>query len=152
MGSLYHRFGSRAHILARLWLRIAARFQKEFFRALESGDPVEAALFTTRWCRVHLNEAQALLLYRREELADSEWPKDILEAARKLGEELVDAMRRFTERQFGSTSDEYLRKARFAVIDIPAAAVLRHLRAGEPPPQYVDDLVKQACGAILEES
>ena len=43
IGSLYHRFGSRSRILARLWLRIIADFQEDFISILGHDDPVEAA-------------------------------------------------------------------------------------------------------------
>src|ERR687897_2072654 len=43
-GSIYHRFGSRDELLARLWLRAVYRSQASFLAALEQEDPQDATL------------------------------------------------------------------------------------------------------------
>ena len=43
-GSIYHRFGSRDELIARLWMRAVYRSQASFVAALERHDPKEAAL------------------------------------------------------------------------------------------------------------
>lgn len=67
VGSIYHRFGSREEILARLWLRSVERFQAGLFAvaARADGDPhdtlVRLAGHVPAYCRAHRDEAVALV-------------------------------------------------------------------------------------------
>ncbi|MEY2422015.1 MAG: hypothetical protein QOI95_2082 [Acidimicrobiaceae bacterium] len=62
---------------------------------------------------------------------------------------MTRAMRGFTRRALGSSSAANLRRARFAVVDLPGAAVGPHLRAGDAVPAIVDDLVREAYLALI---
>jgi AcrR family transcriptional regulator len=149
VGSVYHRFPSRDMILAGLWLRTAAVFQKGFLEALQKGDAVEAALYTVRWARAHPQEGRLLLLHRQEELTWGPWPEEMKERAAGLTKELAAGFRGFTKKHFGSVSNSALESAVFALADVPLAAVQRHLQAGKPPPKSVDGLVEETCLAVL---
>jgi AcrR family transcriptional regulator len=150
VGSVYHRFTSRDEILAELWLRIVDSFQQGFLKALEEGDGLKAALHTPRWVRDNPNEGGILLLYRREELISShEWPEAVRDRALGLARELDRGIVEFVKRRFGRVTKHALRKTTFVLIDIPYAAVRRHLQAGENPPDMLDELVRDAYTSIL---
>lgn len=149
VGSVYHRFSSREVLLAELWVRIAESFQQGFLAAL-SRDGLEAALYTARWARGHLNEGRVLLLYRREELVAGNRPQDVKEHAANIARELEKGLVSFTKRHFGSANKENLRRAVFALIDVPLAAVKTHLQKGERPPQFLDDLIRKSFGAVMK--
>src|SRR5215204_4908654 len=71
-GSIYHRFGSRDELIARLWLRAVYRSQASFLAALEKDDPREAALGAAMsivdFCKAHPEDARLLTIFRREDL------------------------------------------------------------------------------------
>jgi hypothetical protein len=40
--------------------------------------------------------------------------------------------------------------ANFTILDVPFAAVRRHVAANEVPPPYIDDLVAKAYAALIK--
>jgi AcrR family transcriptional regulator len=149
VGSVYHRFPSRDHILATLWLRTVEAFQAGFIDALKRKDGLAAALYTPRWARGCLNEARLLLLYRRDEFVSGSWPSDIESHATRLKRELDAAIAEFTRDIFGSVTEENMLRIVFALIDVPYASVRRSLRAGKTPPFEVDELVSETYNALI---
>lgn len=152
-GSIYHRFSSRHVLLGRLWLSKAAIFQDRFVEALAHPDPVaaglEAALSLPRVARSDLAGACIMVLHRREDFLSNEWPDGMRKEATRLRSQVDDAMKGITRRLFGGVGAEASRLAAFAILDIPLAAVRRHIAANEPPPAYVDVLVEQAYRALI---
>src|SRR5829696_4930488 len=71
-GTLYHRFGSRDELLARLWTRAVYRSQASFLAALENDDPRAAALAAglsiLDFCEQDPADAKLLVAFRREDL------------------------------------------------------------------------------------
>src|SRR5215217_4603703 len=71
-GSIYHRFGSRDELVARLWIRAVYRSQASFLVALEDDDPyraaVGAAIAIIEFCQEHPADAHLLVSFRREDL------------------------------------------------------------------------------------
>ena len=71
-GSIYHRFGSRDELIAKLWIRAVHRSQASFLAALERDSPREAALAAALsivdFCEDHPADAQLLVGFRREDL------------------------------------------------------------------------------------
>lgn len=149
IGSVYHRFDSKNLLLARLWLRAVDSFQAGFLDALRHGKGLQAALHTPRWVRARPREARVLLLHRREELMGGDWPAQVTDHASRLSGELDDGLREFTNRTFGVISHANLRRATFALIDVPYAAVARHLRKGEVPPHVVDVFIQDTYVTIM---
>jgi len=149
IGSVYHRFSSRDVLLAELWLQAAESFQAGFLEWLERGDGLEAALYTPRWVRQHPERGRLLLLYRQEELTWGPWPKDLKRRASRLAKELEKGIQEFARRTFGRVTRNTMDRVVFALADLPLAAVRRHLQAGEAPPALLDELVKEACMAVL---
>jgi AcrR family transcriptional regulator len=60
------------------------------------------------------------------------------------------ALRSFARRALGSTSAAAMRRARYAVVELPYAAVISHVRGDESPPPIVDELVEQAYLAVVQ--
>ncbi len=149
IGSLYHRFPSRDHVMARLWLSIVESFQDGFLAPLAAGDGLSAALHTPRWVREHLNEGKVLLLFRREELMTAGWPDEMRDRAAALGRELSDGVSGFVREYFGHVTPEAMRTARFALIDVPYGAVRPHLERDEAPPPIVDRLIEKTYRATM---
>jgi AcrR family transcriptional regulator len=152
-GSIYHRFGSRDILLAEVWLHTVEAFQTGFVAELAGGDPrqagLNAALYTPRWVRAHRLPARLLLLHHRDDFLPGGWPPEVADRALRLTAELSRALRSFARGAFGSTGVAALLRARFAVVDIPGAAVRPHLRADEELPVVVEDLVRSAYLAIV---
>src|SRR5829696_1654947 len=71
-GSIYHRFGSRDELLARLWIRAVERSQASFLAALEDSDPhaaaLAAAMSVVDFCEAEPADARLLASFRREDL------------------------------------------------------------------------------------
>ncbi|QCH26169.1 TetR/AcrR family transcriptional regulator [Mycobacteroides salmoniphilum] len=137
-GSIYHRFSSRDELMARLWLRSIARYQDGILTALALPDPQEVLSATIDhafdWTGANRNEALLLLQYEKADLV-AHWPGTLAADLTALNSRVRMALREFAERQFGEVTTEVLDKVMFALIDMPYAAVRRHLPdKGEPAP------------------
>lgn len=149
-GSIYHRFASRDLILAALWVRTVRRFQRGFLEALAAEDTAQAVrravAHVLEWSATHRSEARILAMYRREDLL-AQWPEELGEDLSSLNEDVKRAVRHFTTTHFGSADATSLGKARFALIELPYAAV-RQWNRGEQPPWLIES-VTAASKAFL---
>lgn len=150
-GSIYHRFPDRAALLAALWFRTTAGFQSGYLEAL--GDhptpdsAVRAAVWLVDWCRGQLPAAVVLQAGVRAFEPDgwSEAARAELATAEDDSRQRLDGAVRSLAKQTGRPADQIA----FALLDLPLAAVRRHLLAGEPPPKRVTTLVKSMVGLIV---
>ena len=67
-GSIYHRFGSRDELIARLWIGAVYRSQAAFLAALESEAATAAAMSILDFCEQQPGDARLLAACRREDL------------------------------------------------------------------------------------
>jgi AcrR family transcriptional regulator len=152
-GSIYHRFDSKDALLAELWLQTVEAFQVGFQAALSgprSHDAgLQAALYTPRWVRAHPVPARLLLLHNREDFLPDGWPSEVAERATKLTTQGEAALRAFARRALGSASAPAMRRAHYAIIGLPYAAVRRHVHADEAPPADIDELITDAYRAVI---
>lgn len=148
-GSFYHRFASRDRLLAELWLENILAFQQGFVTALDAGDGLAAALHVPQWARLHGDAARLLLLYHRDDFVKGDWPHDLRQGVEAQAAETERRLARFARTQFGSSSADALRRARFALVDVPGAAVRPHLRRRQKIPPVVDELVRVAYLAVM---
>jgi AcrR family transcriptional regulator len=151
-GSLYHRFPSRDVLLGTLWLDLVARFQAGWIDALEQGDTEAAALHTPAWVRTHPTEARLLLLHRREDFLTGDWPPQLAERAQHINDRAGAVLRAFTRAELGDDLPATVRRVRFALVQIPYAAVRPYVEARQPPPPDLDALVLTASAAVLDEA
>jgi len=153
VGSIYHRFPSRAALSAELWIRAVERFQVGLIAELEAPESIDAgvraALHTLRWSRRNMAAARILLLYRDVDFIDQALPDQWAARAAALNTPLLEALRAYSRRLYGSASPHDLRRVGFAIIDIPYGAVHRHLAAGKMLPLELDAIVAEAVERLL---
>ena len=153
-GSIYHRFSGRDVLAAALWLRSLRRFQSGFLSALDDTDPLRAArraaLHVVRWSRGNPSEARLLFLHRSEDLAHTGWPQDLRDEDAALRKQLESAIGGLCRSLAAPAPDSDVhRRVRFAVVDIPYAAVRQSLAAGGRPHPSLDGLAEEAVTALL---
>ena len=93
--------------------------------------------------------ARIMLLHRRDDFLAGAWPADMAAEAARLKRQVDDAMKDIAQRLFARANAEALRLACFAILDVPFAAVHRHVAANVMPPPYVDDLIAKAYLALI---
>lgn len=148
-GSVYHRFESRDHLAAELWLRTVERFQDEFIEQLDTaGDPIEVAVLVARgvveWCVAHPDDAVVLTRFRRQELVSQEVPVAQARRAKALARCLDKALARLADRL-----NRPVDLVTLAVAGIPYSAVRPALGAGRPVPKWAAEGVERAVRALL---
>jgi AcrR family transcriptional regulator len=149
-GSFYHRFKSRDLLLGELWLDTVLAYQVGFLAAIAAGDGLAAALHTPHWVRSHLDDARLLLLYSRHDFIQGDWPRSLRQGVRDQAQRFEAAVETFARHAFGSAGPEPLRRAYFALADVPTASVRPHLQRREPPPPLVDELIRATYRAVVE--
>jgi len=154
-GSIYHRFKTRDELLGRLWLSKAAYFQDRWMAAFNATeDPcvacLEAALSLPRATRDDFEGAKIMLLHRREDFQREGWPAEMKAEADRLGQQVVEGLKRAERRLFGRSTSRARQIATFAVLDLPFATVHRYVRINEVPPPIVDELIEIAYHAVID--
>ncbi len=155
IGSIYHAFGSRDALLARLWIRAVERSQARFLEALEAGDPregaVAAALSIYDFARDEPGDARLLASLRREDLTQLPLPAAVAAELAELNRPIQDAMRVLARQLFGRSSKERVEQVALSVFDLPYGALRRHLVAGTRPPASMRPHLARAVRAALED-
>ncbi|MGH3724994.1 MAG: TetR/AcrR family transcriptional regulator [Mycobacterium sp.] len=127
-GTLNHRFGNREAILSATWLRAVERFHEHAFRALHATeDPVETAVALTlsvpAFARVYPGDARLLLSLRSADVLGA----DAAARLEAMNEPLFAAMRDLTRAVYGRADARSRDRLMRAVVDLPYAAVRRHM-------------------------
>jgi AcrR family transcriptional regulator len=154
-GSIYHRFGSRDELIARLWMRAVYRSQASFLAALEREDAKEAALAAAMsifdFCEEHPADARLLASFRREDLIRSapEGPlaDELAELNRPVERAVVDLARRLYGRRTRAALDRTL----LVVFDLPYGAARRYLIAGAKLPAGLRADLTRAVSAVIDQ-
>jgi AcrR family transcriptional regulator len=156
VGSIYHRYRSRDEILAALWLGVVGDFQEQFLAALDGDDPVRSGLAAVRfvcdWVREHPVEARLLLLHRRDDFAVDGWPASHRRRARDLASSASEALRAYAKRLTGRNGARELREVRFALVDLPTAALRRDIEADGSVSETSQALLLETCAFSLRRS
>jgi AcrR family transcriptional regulator len=152
-GSIYHRFRTRDELLGRLWLAKAAYFQDRFAKGLAHAEPyqagLDAALSIPRAVRDDFEGARIMLLHRREDFLSDNWPAVMAAEAKRLGDQVQLLLSEITRRLTGKDVPSNRQSVTFALLDIPYAAVRRHVAAGKLPPDAVEGLIAKAYEPIM---
>lgn len=148
-GSFYHRFPSRDALLAELWLTAQQSFQRGFVALADSDDGPRAAVYTLDWARGDAELASLVLLYSRTEVIGAHPPAKIKESERALGRQLEACLSGFVRRNLLGTTPEAVRRARLALIELPAAAARTHLERREAIPAELDEMMRAAYPVLI---
>ncbi len=148
-GSFYYRYASRDLLLGELWLETVLAFQQGFLAAIEAGDGLAAALHTPAWARENLEDARLLLLHRRSDFIHGDWPEELRNGVVRQEETMKAAVTRFAQATLGDAAPDNLNRARFALVEVPLAAVRMYLESCEPPPPLADELIRAAYHAVI---
>ena len=132
-GSLYHRFSSRDNLVALAWLRAVRRFQAGYVQALERQDPGEAIREAIAWAVEYAlrepRDTRLLLSHSQADLLDRAPAAETIAQLAAINQRLEVALRDLSRRLFKSASRASLERVSNAVIDLPYAALRRHVLA-----------------------
>ncbi len=153
-GSIYHSFGSREVLLARLWTRAARRSQAGFLAAAAGGpDPATAALQAAMsvfdFARDQLADARLLASMRFEDLLGTPAEPALAAELRALNDPVKRSIADLAAELTGDRRARGREGVALATIDIPQGAIRRHLLAGRRPPDTLRAPLEQAVGAAL---
>ena len=154
-GSIYHRFGSRDELIARLWIRAVYRSQASFVAALERDDAREAALAAAMsiidFCEEHPADAQLLAAFRREDLIRTIPAGGLADELEALNRPVERAVVQLARRLYGGRSRAALDRTLLATFDLPYGAARRYLITGAPLPKGLRADLARAIAAVLDE-
>jgi AcrR family transcriptional regulator len=153
VGSLYHRFGSRDHLLAEMWARAVRRSQAAFIAAARHPKPeqaaLDAALSIYEFVRQYPADARLLASFRREDLLRDARRPALLRELQQLNQPLEAAVTVLARRLFGRPTRRAVAQTLLATIDIPMGMVRRYLLAGSEVPEWLSEPLEAAVRAIL---
>ncbi len=143
-GAVYHAFGSRDGLLARVWTREAEKFlafqRKQVEQALEESDPVSAvvaaALSPASYAVQDEDGARLLLTTNADQLMtpelDANAHTDLLGLQRQLGELLTE----LATVLWGRRDRAAVTTMRYCVVTLPGALLLKSRDVRDPLAQH----------------
>ena len=150
VGSIYHRFESREHLLVRLWLRSIGRFHVGLLAAAADPDVeralVESALHIPRFCREHPATSLTMTLFRQQRLV-LDAPTGLEGPVATVNEAVDAALAELVRRRWGRSTDRRQRLAFTAVRQSPYGLVRPYV--GGEVPRWLDEVVEASTSAIL---
>lgn len=152
VGSIYHRFGSREELLARLWVRCIHRFHAALLPVMDAGDAhaslVAAARFVVVYCDQHRDEALGLRLFSQERLlAIPGLPDGLRTLIAEVNDDLEARTVELTRGLYGRATQGALRRVHLASRITPYGMVRPWL--GQAVPRQVADAAAASADAIL---
>jgi AcrR family transcriptional regulator len=154
-GSIYHRYRSREHLLAELWMDVVEAFQAGFVARLAVAKDLEGAIdaarFMVSWTDEHPLETRLLLLHRRQDFVAGEWPEALAGRAAALEPQLGSALRAYSLRAFGRADADTTARLRYALLDAPFGAIKPYVQARKRLPPVIDELIVTTARAVLGE-
>ena len=154
-GTIYHAFGSREELLARLWLRATARLGtllEDAVRDPAASGPdavVAAALAPVALTRKHPASARLFFAQRSDQLFSAELPGELTAALttgrRRFGELLAT----LAERVWARRDRPAVEAIATCVVDVPGGIVRRALLEGRPVDATSERRIEAAVRAIL---
>lgn len=150
VGSVYHRYPSKAALLAEAWIESATAFGLHFRAALAQAKTLEqvlqAALVTPRFARDNHAGGVILFTHRRDDFLDGAPEESRNRAARQTSEVLhaiADAAKRLL-----SADPRGREKLAVALLGVPYGAVRIFLPQAVPPPA-LDGTIRAAARATI---
>ncbi len=90
-----------------------------------------------------------MLVHRREDFAAERWPASYRRRAQVLADHAHESLNRYASRLLGRGGPARLRSVRFALVDVPTAALRRDIEAGVAPSKDVEALLLDTCAYAL---
>jgi AcrR family transcriptional regulator len=151
IGTLYHRFGSRDDLFARVWLRAQDRWSAGYSEALELPDPLEAvteaARQIVRFSNGCAEDARLLATVR---------PRDVFQHAseetrqrRVTQNAAVGTLLDRVAKRLAPGSEVARSRVWMAAFDMPTGAVRRRLAWRQSLPAWFEQSVVAAARAVL---
>jgi AcrR family transcriptional regulator len=154
VGTLYHRFGNRDGVLAATWLRALGDFQQRALKATRDPDSLAAAVAMAAaqidFARAQPEDARLLLTLRRGDLLDSDPDVQFRLRLEAINAPLQAALVVLAKALRGRADARALDAVTRAVVDLPNAALRRHLREGSRLPSWLERDVAAAARSLLE--
>ncbi|MGY1900350.1 TetR/AcrR family transcriptional regulator [Nocardia gipuzkoensis] len=148
VGTLYHRFGNRNGVLTAAWLRALRRFQDGTLAAAGEPDAIEAGVAMVRaalrFGRELPEDAKLLLNLRPSDLLDGGPDAEFRATLATMNAPLFEHLRRIARALFGRDGERELDAVSRAIVDLPYAALRRHVYAPTLPDWLEDDLTAAA--------
>ncbi|MCC3332562.1 TetR/AcrR family transcriptional regulator [Nocardia abscessus] len=148
VGTLYHRFGNRNGVLTAAWLRALRRFQDGTLAAAEEPDAIEAGVAMVRaalrFGRELPEDAKLLLNLRPSDLLDGGPDADFRATLATMNAPLIEHLRRIARALFDRDGEREIDAVSRAIVDLPYAALRRHVYAPTLPDWLEDDLTAAA--------
>ena len=149
IGSVYHRFDSRATILALAWLRVKADFRQEVASLWQRGDSWDGVAGLLDWCRRKPVYARFLLLGEDGLIFNARLSPETL-AALEAEQAALDTCFEHGARALHDSADPdaVAPMLRFMLIDAPVAIVKPYLTNKQPIPACVDAILRASHDAV----
>jgi len=162
-GTIYHAFGSRAELLARVWLRAAQRFlglQAERIEAALAGQDtpdlpaataavVAAATAPVAFTEGHPHAARLLFAQRREHLLTPELPAALADEITGTDRRLIDLLIRLAHALWRRRDAVAVEAVTVCVVDLPTGLLRRQLAAPGPLDPQTHERLQAAVQAVL---
>ncbi len=135
-GTLYHAFGSRSDLLARMWLRAADRFLalqeqaidrilgREKDHELAVAATVAVASVPSEIAKVAPDTATVLLRFRRDEILGQEISEDLRLGLERLDARLLDILRRLSLGLWDRKDRAAVETVAVCVVDLPTSILI----------------------------
>ncbi|MBM7366899.1 TetR/AcrR family transcriptional regulator [Gordonia hydrophobica] len=144
-GAVYHAFGSRAGVLARVWARDAHEFlvfqQEHVTAAMAEDGPVAAfvaaALAPATYAENDVDGARVLLAADRDELLTPELDESSRTMLDRLRSELGQLSVQLSAALWDRTDRPAVTAIRHGVVDLPGALLLRGEGVADPVARHV---------------
>ena len=153
VGSIYHRFPSRIHLMASLWLRSVQRFHVGLLETASITDPYQAmlaqAVHQPRFCREHPDDALAMTLFSQSQLLAIA-PPELRSAVADVNDNIWRLGREQVLEYFGTAEDGAVDVVALAIRQTPYGMIRSYVRDQHPIPVWLDDAVRAAADAILQ--
>lgn len=143
-GAIYHRFGSRDHLLAAVWAREAAAFRAfqhaQFREARGAGSAADAiiasALTTGAYAQLPGAAPQVLLATQGESFGGSGVPDEVRAQLREHRAELAPLLAALADDLWERHDEVACRVIRICLVDIPARIFLSSRTPNDPLARY----------------
>lgn len=153
VGSIYHRFPSREHLMTRLWLRAIRRFHVGLLDTGRISDPREAllaqAVHQPRFCRENPRDAFVMSLHSQRQLMTS-CPKELRQDVADVNDDIWALGRDQMQALYGTSQGHIADVVALGIRQTPYGMIRTHIRNQLPIPVWIDDAVLAASSAILD--